>query len=355
MEIGSEFWIESIPLISDELKINMPNWINKFGNYVLTSSGRGALSLLLQNIKPKVKSVLLPNYICESVITPFINNEYKIYYYSINKDLEPDLSSLPTSKDIGVFLHIGYFGFCTNYILKDVLKHYKNQGTIIVEDLTHTLFSNYERTNQNDYYIGSIRKWFGLPSGGILISTHNKINNNLSLNKQFSNMRETALLLKSSYIISGDEKLKIKYLQLFHDAEVCLDHDVEPYKIDSTSIKLISMLDDKELIKKRKENFNTILKNLKCSNNIEPIFYNLPFDVCPLFFPIFIQKDRDIIKNVLIDNKIYCPIHWPIPNILKSHSLNSSHYIFDHILSIPCDQRYTIDDMLRIVTILNSF
>ncbi len=56
MEIGSEFWIDDV--LTE--KIREAQWIRKFGNTVLTTSGRGAISLLLQEVNPKFKSILLP-------------------------------------------------------------------------------------------------------------------------------------------------------------------------------------------------------------------------------------------------------------------------------------------------------
>jgi len=52
-EIGGEFWINKI----EETKNihSVPEWINKFGNSVLTSSGRGAISLLLSDVNVKKK------------------------------------------------------------------------------------------------------------------------------------------------------------------------------------------------------------------------------------------------------------------------------------------------------------
>lgn len=59
-------------------------------------------------------------------------------------------------KNLGLFLHMEYFGFDTNSNLTSVLQELKKQSTIIVEDVTHTLFSNINRFTENDYYVGSI-------------------------------------------------------------------------------------------------------------------------------------------------------------------------------------------------------
>ena len=55
-EIGSEFWIDNYN--TNETNSGIPLWLNKFGNIVLTSSGRGAISLALSQFKPKIKSII---------------------------------------------------------------------------------------------------------------------------------------------------------------------------------------------------------------------------------------------------------------------------------------------------------
>ena len=82
MEIGSEFWLNSLPNVS---RNKVPKWLNKLGNSILTSSGRGAINLLLQQVNPQYKSVLMPAYICESVILPFVENGYTCYFYKIDE------------------------------------------------------------------------------------------------------------------------------------------------------------------------------------------------------------------------------------------------------------------------------
>ena len=45
---------------------------------------------------------------------------------------------------------------------------------------------------------------------------------------------------------------------------------------------------------------------------------------------------------------IYCPIHWPKPQMGGSSAL------FDTELSLVCDQRYTEKDMQRMIGILSD-
>jgi hypothetical protein len=59
------------------------------------------------------------------------------------------------------------------------------------------------------------------------------------------------------------------------------------------------------------------------------------------FVPILLPN-RNEIRAHLTKNEIYCPVHWPKPEGCESN-------IYDHELSLICDQRYGIKDMKRIV------
>ncbi|WP_240377986.1 hypothetical protein [Bacillus piscicola] len=353
MEIGSEFWLSNI---AEEANGDLPLWLSEYKNLVLTSSARGAISLLLQQVNPQKKTVLLPEYICESVILPFVEAGYKCYFYEINEDLSPNIESIKSFNTVGVFLHLGYYGFQTNCNLNDVIRHLKSQSTIIVEDITHTLFSSFNRYQSNDYFIASVRKWFGIPSGGFIASNKKQIKYNLSLNKPFIDLRTKGLITKGNYMkdINKAENAKSQFLAQFTEAEGMLDKDVKPYSIDILSKKLISSLEKDELVKKRKENFGILLKGLSEKDEITTLFKALPKDVCPIFKPILIKGDRDLVRKKLISNKIYCPIHWPIPNVVRKDNFKNTLGIYNTILSIPCDQRYGEEDMKRIVSVIQD-
>lgn len=347
-EIGSEYWVDEIADIHDDIT---PHWIKSWENVVLTASGRGAISLLLEEIEEVItyRTILLPSYICESVINPFVKKGYTCYFYDINPNMEPNMDSLNQmlNKDIGIFLHMGYYGFPTSNSLGSQIRALKGKAIIIIEDITHSLFSNYERYIENDYYIASIRKWMGLPSGGLLASRIHKFKVNLNLDMHFSELRKDALRLKAQYIKSPNNDLKSVFLKMFSEAESILDHDSGAYCIDKNSIAILNELNIKELIDKRKSNFNCLLETLSKINGLELTFKELPKGICPFFFPIYIKSDRNQFRAELVSQGIYCPIHWPIPEQVELEYFVASQFIYNNIISLPCDQRYSIEDMKR--------
>jgi dTDP-4-amino-4,6-dideoxygalactose transaminase len=354
-EIGSEFWILNN---TDNFFDKDISWINSWGNNILTSSGRGAISKILKIIEKKVicKVALLPAYICNSVIIPFIRKGYTCFFYDINRNLEPDYESIDffLNNNPGVFLHIGYYGFPTNNRLKDFIIKNKNKGVIIIEDITHSLFSDYNRYNENDYFIASLRKWTGLPSGGFLASKNNFIINDLSKETSFFKIRKEALVLKGRYIKNYKQEFKEKFLKMFSEAESILNNNPNPYLIDDVSRTMIHKIDINEIKFKRRENFLFLLDNLKNVNGVTYVFEELPIDICPFFFPVYIKKGRDQFRKQLISNNIYCPIHWEMPRSLNNIELRISREIYNSIISIPIDQRYSTSDMGIICDIIKN-
>lgn len=348
MEIGSEFWIDNLPGAS--ICEGIPNWLNDYGDSILTSSGRGAISLLLQEVATDNKSVLLPAYTCDSVLLPFIEYGYTCYFYEVDENLSPIIESIDVYENVGVFLHMGYYGFQTNSNLLSVLQNFQRQSTIIIEDVTHTLFSHFYRYKENDFYVGSIRKWFGVPGGGFLASPKKSFGGPVITNNKISELRTAALVNKANYMKTNDERLKNLFLNQFSDAEILLDKDLSPYCIDSLSMRLINSLDVDELVSRRRENYRVLLEGLNNVSYLETPFKHLTKFECPIFFPIFIKEKRNDVRKKLIDERIYCPVHWPIPDQIKETNFNID--IYNTILSIPCDQRYGLNDMERIISIL---
>ncbi|WP_033540983.1 DegT/DnrJ/EryC1/StrS aminotransferase family protein [Planococcus sp. CAU13] len=352
MEIGSEFWLDSIP---ERTAVTMPDYLNEYKNPVFTATCTGAITLLLQQIQPKRKSALLPAYICESVIRPFLAMGYECRFYGVDENLSPDLKDIKAFPDAGVFLHLGYYGFPTNSNLSAVLKSFKEGSTVIIEDVTHTLFSSYERSPFNDYYIGSLRKWFGIPSGGFLAGADAEVDWPLEENPAYVNKRLAALLNKGAYIRTNDMEIKTEALRQFSEAEELMEEDFAPYRIDGVSTGIISRVDAQELVRKRRSNFAILMDGVEGIDFLKPVFSSMDAGICPMFFPVLIDKEeRGRIRSRLTEQGIYCPIHWPLPAQLDPQIFVKTMLIYDRILSIPCDQRYGEDDMKRIISVLRT-
>ena len=73
-----------------------------------------------------------------------------------------------------------------------------------------------------------------------------------------------------------------------------------------------------------------------------------------MFVPVLVPDGkRDALRQYLMQNEIYCPIHWPISDL---HRLDKrTGQIYENELSLVCDQRYSQEDMYHMVTLINRF
>ena len=152
---------------------------------------------------------------------------------------------------------------------------------------------------------------------------------------------------KKKYI-EGSSGCK-NYLSKFAEAEELLEQKFMGFAAAEDIINAAHL--DVDFIKKQRlSNASYLLEQLSDIS----IFSKLAKDDCPLFVPILVPDGRrDDLRKYLIENEIYCPIHWPIS---KYHSVNNAaRQIYDNEISLVCDQRYNAEDMYRIVETVKNF
>lgn len=357
-EIGSNFWLTEF---QDQQKTN--NKFEIFGltqknQTIYTSSGRGAFSLILDHIKPLSKRVLLPLYYCESVELPLVCRNYEIFFYEINNDLTTNNVSLLEQIEKyrpGLVYFISYFGFDTLEGTRKYYPYIRNKNSIIIEDITHLLFSRVEKSGA-DYYLASLRKWLAIPDGGIAISAKERIDlKKTSIQKVMVEMNLNGMQLKHQYVQNPVPELKERFRKLFAGSEELLNKDCGFYNMSSTSRNLLSEMNFNGLCNSRRENYLFLNDNLKSISWLKPVFHSLPGEMVPIFYPIYVKNKRDDFQKYLASKDIYTTVHWPVPQSCKDSLTHNTEYIYNFILSIPCDQRYNLDDMERIISEIRDY
>lgn len=335
-EIGSEFWMEQEPLKQSS---------ERDGCYVL--SGRTAIDLIIQDIAKtrSVHSVYMPAWCCDSMIAPFLTHGTRIIFYDVGFD-----GCLKCHTDgtdyTDVFYVNNYFGY-ENTLPIETVKEYKEKGSIILYDRTHSfLMENDPYLALADYSFASIRKWMGMIGGAVV-----KGLSNCQLKQcPFLAPKETAMRMKKAFI-EGDSGIdKQAFLSLFGEFGHHLAEDYQNYEMDDLSYALYKSEDLSAMRCKRKENAAYLHEHL---NDVQFIG-KLTSNAVPLFVPVFFNttKQRNAVRRKLIEAQIYCPIHWPKPSQIPASF--EANMIYDTELSLICDQRYSLDDMQRIVKVMNE-
>lgn len=341
-EIGSEFHYEEL---CQEKKESM-NPITNVGDSTFVFSGRTAIETVLMNV-PHVKKAMLPSYCCESMLEPFYKVGISCVFYDVNFENGININvNIPD--DVDLLLWCNYFGF---QIKMPDFSEFTRRGGIIVEDITHSSLSKTPYDVQSQYIVASLRKWGPLLSGGYCAIKEGYLKYKPceppSLN--FLKLKKQAMNLKHDYIYGNKDIDKSVFLTIFAESNEWLANNYSKLTMDEESKELFRKLDWDEIADIRKRNARILYYGLKNHNSIKFLFDIEDMD-CPLFVPIFVEnRRRDSLQRTLIQNEIYCPIHWQKPNEECISNL------YETELSLICDQRYDEKDMHRMVDVISRW
>lgn len=349
MEIGGEYYsYDTTENVSKRI-------IEKYTLYAL--SGRSSIDFIVKDIVKfnKIKQAFLPSYCCDSMIIPFIKDGIQISFYDVyfaaDGEISFDLSVLEGISD-SIVLAMDYFGF-DRQIVANVFSKIDNSA-FKVEDMTHSWLTK-ENDIRADYWFASIRKWTRI--GGLSILRKKEGFYGIPLNRsnpQFLQCRNDAANMKYDYINNGIGE-KTKFLSLFERAESYLEENYKLCKADEKDIATYNKLDMDFIKTRRKRNASYLISEIKQIEHIDLIYDEVKENDCPLFVPVIVSsKIRDKLRNYLISENIYCPIHWPVS---KHHTFNSDKTmeIYKKELSLLCDQRYNIEHMEYIISKIKMF
>ena len=110
---------------------------------------------------------------------------------------------------------------------------------------------------------------------------------------------------------------------------------------------LMGAVDYERARQKRNENYAYLNEQLAAENSLQLTIPDGAFA-----YPLLVE-DGPAIRKSLVQEHIYLPLLWP--NVLDDCPEDSIEYQYAaNILPLPCDQRYDIEDMDRLVKLLKK-
>lgn len=337
-EIGSEFW--NVPVLERE-----NGFFPKTTQWFL--SGRSALQAIVKELALKgKKTVAMPSWCCDSMVKPFIDAGMEVRFYSVYCQQGGVVKDISFRCD--VFFLVDYFGYTAE------VPAVSDYNGIIIRDVTHSLFS--KSYTDADYYFGSLRKWCGFWSGGFAWAKDGRqFEIADSDDKGYTLLRKKAMELKDCYINRLPDKngnlINDKgYLSVYEEAEEKLE-DMGIVAASERDIECAKKLDVGFMKTQRRKNAKILMQAFAA----QLIFPTLNEDDCPMFVPILLPEGkRNELRRYLIQRDIYCPVHWPVSPYHKLQKGPETE-LYDNELSLVCDQRYTEQDMFRMVEMIERF
>ena len=335
-------------VIGGEFEINPRDFIKsgstqsfEFNKGYFYSSGRAALYHILSlSIQQGKEKILLPDYLCESIVEIVKMVKIPFFFYTINEDLTINIDSIKelyTEKSS--VLIINYFGG------SDVANELKELREIdlnisIILDNVQALYSMFKFYDV-DFMFTSFRKQLPVPDGGWVISKYDLYK--CKDNNTFAQYKLAGGLLKN---FQGYKSVTDKlYLDFFERGENAISKNLNA-SISDVTLEILHKLDLNHIRKRRSENADFMIQGIKKLGLDSIIKFNS--DVTPLFVPVLLNN-RDYVRQELKNQNIFCPIHWPKHQEVTTQNNN----IYDKQLSLVIDQRYSFADISLILNTID--
>lgn len=307
-EIGGYFELEN--LISNEY----------YKDLISLNTGKNALRYLIK--ARTIKKLYIPYYLCDSVIDLLKFNCFDFEYYKIDSDFMPIFNKI-LSNDEYLFV-VNYYGQIDNEKV-EYLKHKYHQ---IILDNTQAFF---QKPFAHVDTIYTCRKFFGVPDGAYL-STDIRLDEVLDTDRSKDRM---------THILGRFEGFASEYYSNFQNNEDILANEPIKYMSKLTH-NILGAIDYVSVCQTRNRNYAYLEKELGIYNGLKTKVPQGAFA-----YPFYTKNGLEIRKE-LAKRKIYIPILWP--NVLTDTPVDCIEYDYAaNILPLPCDQRYSIDDMKSMI------
>jgi dTDP-4-amino-4,6-dideoxygalactose transaminase len=261
-------------------------------------------------------------------------------FYPVDHTLTVDFNEVCIEAGDAVLL-ISYFGVPTDPLIYASLKA---KGACVIEDLSQAVYSTPSKLA--DFSVYSLRKFFAVPDGGVVISNGMEVNwPYVSPVGRVDLMGAVEALAGRSLFDAGLSDSK-KWVSDFQQSEAALTAGLFRMSL-FTRAQVAGSIDFEDDKTQRIKNFDYLLSELPEISLIHDRKGGVP-----LGFPV-VTSNRDKVRQVLFEREIYPPIHWNIEGVVPAE-FTESHKLSSQIMTIPCDGRYNLEDMQRVVVALRG-
>jgi hypothetical protein len=272
--------------------------------------------------------VLLPSYLCPSILHPFKSREIKYRFYKIDENLFVDIDYLISIIDDNVkaILFIDYFGVTQMKRLQPLLAILKSKKITIIQDIVQCLKITKDQLF-GDYIFNSFRK-FSPFEGSILLSKA-KMHIDFSDKKnKFITYKRVGQFLRYFHVRWNLFSSR-HFLYYFRKAD---EYYVSDYIIGMSKFnyRQLNKIDIEFMTEKQIYYYSQLFDVF--NKNIPDLFRNI--NSIPLGFVIKITQRNQIRKDLFKQN-IFPPIHWVLPEELDKTIFFESIKLSSVILTIP--------------------
>ena len=302
MFVGGEFyfdtrWLADKPTISTE-------------NSTFLNGGKACLIVISDYLLAHgIKKVLLPSYLCPTIVSTLEHCGLTCDYYQINPDFSINLDDLDQkAANRQAVYFINYFGFLHPIPTLNYLAGLRQKGVFVIEDNAQTGFSDH---TTGDFVFNSMRKLAAYDGG--YLTTPLDVTSYVEKYQGFPNRRLPVIREYrnhlADYLYQGTD-IYDELVEMYELAEYYYESDLI-VEGDPQERLLIEQLDWEGIKRVRRENYIYMLSLISGITELSPVFPALQEDNMPLGLPVYISDiSRDWLFDELGKAGIGLTIHW---------------------------------------------
>jgi perosamine synthetase len=328
--------------------VRVGNGLRGFPDGPFFASGRAALLAGLRALGVGADDeVLLPAYLCESVVTPVEAMGARPVFYPTSRSLGVDMGAVeaaigPRTRAVVVIHYFGFPGPVRE--LRDVCTR---RGVALIEDCAHALYSrdgDRPLGTVGDAAIFSPWKSLPLPDGGLLVL------NRHDLQASVPPVRPPALktAARLAYRALGIVEQAIGWtprLAMLQQTGVRQSmHErvsagpVEMVAGSPIAKRLLAAARPEFVIGRRRRNYARLLAACQNLDWATPLYSTLPEGVCPLGLPLVVEE-RDRFRDRLLGLGVNVRTYWEqLPPQVDLERFPDACWLSDRMLVLPTHQ-----------------
>ena len=296
----------------------------RYDDGIKLNCGRNAFAYLIES--RNIKKICFPKMMCDSNDKVLSDYDLDVRYYSIGKDLK--MEDITLNDDEWLYV-VNYYGQLSEEDIRLLKQKYER---IIIDNAQ----AYFQRPAAGVDTIYTCRKFFGVSDGAILY-TDSELDRELPYDESYKRI---------NFLVGRFERTASEFY-----SEYAANNDVffdEPLKrMSKLTENILHGIDYDFIEKRRTENFRYYHEALASVNRLD---LNIPSGA--FMYPLYIE-DSVRIREKLRDMKIYTPTLWP--NVLDMCNKQDTEYdLAENIIPLPCDQRYSYDEINYVIEAIKN-
>lgn len=347
------------------------------GQPAYTTSCQAAIALAARQMRiGSEHSVLLPAYHCTDMVEPFSALGASPRFYKIREDLSVDLDDLVGKIDASTraVVVVHYFGFPRS--LRDLRRVCDENDLLLLEDCAHSFFGESDGEplgSQGDYAVASLWKFFPVLNGGCLLSARHQVADTAPARQGVAaNLKAAVKIVEAANYYHRLKALQpvVKLLlaagkvgkprpsassapnlaqgrQEFPSPVQGAAPAPNQVELEMTGVErfLCHHVSWDRIASRRRRRYRQLLSALGQRASCRPLLPELPPEVVPHLFPIWVDRLEDVfpkLEDAALPLQRFGQFLWP--GVDESVCRVSSDYSH-HLIQLPCHQELRDDEV----------